>query len=96
MAFIDLIWFGHELSYNPKPIIGGVFWFDLNDLTEVHEFSHYCNRGIHEVNINKKSRSIRIQFLDEPHDKIEFRFGPEATFQFITSRSLDGVTLERR
>ena len=32
MMFIDTMWFGSELGYNPKPIVGGIFWFDLNDL----------------------------------------------------------------
>ncbi len=35
MAFIDMMWFGRELGYNPKPIIGGVFLFDLNDKNQV-------------------------------------------------------------
>ena len=96
MAFIDLIWFGHELSYNPRPIVGGVFWFDLNDLAEVHSFTSYHDRGIDDISLNKATSSIKIQFLDEPYDKIEFKFGPEATFQFVASNSLDDVALERR
>ncbi len=96
MAFIDSIWFGHELSYNPRPIIGGVFWFYLNDLTEVYKFESYHDRGIGDICLNKATSSIKIQFSDEPYDKIEFKFGANATIQFIASSSLDHVVLERR
>jgi hypothetical protein len=96
MAFIDLIWFGQELSYNPRPIIGGVFWFDLNDLREVHDFVSHHDREIGDISLNKTTSSIKFQFQDEPYEKLEFKFGPEATFQFIASSSLDDVNLERR
>jgi hypothetical protein len=96
MAFIDMMWFGPELGYNPKPIIGGVFWFDLNHLTQVNELGFHSGRGIGSISLSKATCSIEIQFLDEPYEKLEFNFGPEANFQFIASSSLDDATLERR
>ena len=96
MAFMDMMWFGRELGYNPKPIIGGVFWFDLNDLTQVNELGFHSGRGISTISLSKATRSIEIQFLDEPFEKLEFNFGPKANFQFIASSSLEDATLERR
>ena len=96
MAFIELMWYGPKLSYYPKPIIGGVFWFDLYDLTQVKELGFHSDRGIGSISLSKATRLINIQFQEEPYEKLEFNFGPEANFQFIASSSLDDATLERR
>ena len=96
MAFIEMMWFGPELRYNPKPIIGGVFWFDLYDLTQVKELGFHSDREIGSISLSKATRLIKIQFQDEPYEKLEFNFGPKANFQFIASISLDDATLERR
>lgn len=95
-AFIDLMWFGPELGYNPKPIIGGIFWFDLNDLAPVKELSFLSGRMIHSISLSKGTRAIEIQFLDEPYEKLEFNVGTGANFQFIASGSLDDAALARR
>ncbi len=96
MAFIDTMWFGSELGYNPSPIIGGLFWFDLIDLKKANKLDPQYDRGIGGVSINKRAGSIEFQFQDEPYEKLEFHFGHRANFQFISSTSLGGVTLERR
>ena len=96
MAFIDTMWFGAELGYNPRPIIGGLFWFDLTDLKEVNELDPHYDRGIGGVGVNKQDGSIEFQFQDEPYEKLEFNFGHRANFQFISSSSLGGGTLEHR
>lgn len=95
MAFIDTMWFGPELGYNPKPIIGGIFWFDLNDLKEVHEFDSYYDREINRINVDKEKSSITIEILDR-FETLAFTFGPNANFQFIMSTALGSATLERR
>ncbi len=96
MAFIDTMWFGPELGNNPKPIIGCLFWFDLNELKQVEERASYYDRGIHRISVSDATSSIEIQFLDEPFETLAFKFGREANFQFITSRSLGDTALERR
>ena len=96
MAFIDTMWFGAELGYNPRPIIGGLFWFDLTDLKQVNNLYPQYDRGIGGVSINKQAGSIEFQFQDEPYEKLEFNFGHRSNFQFISSSSLGGETLERR
>ncbi len=68
MAFIGTIWFGQELGYNPQPIIGGVFWFDLSELTKVHHLGSYYDRAIDRISLNKKANSIRINFQNEPYE----------------------------
>lgn len=96
MAFIDSMWFGPELLYNPKPVIGGVFWFDIDDWNEVKHLASQSNRQIYRVVIQREVRSIEFQLQDKPYERLEFKFGPDASFQFIASDSLHDVILERR
>jgi hypothetical protein len=96
MAFIDTMWFGPELGYNPKPIIGGLFWFDLNGMMQVDEQASCYDRSIGRISVSETTSSIKIQFQDEPFETLTFKFGREANFQFVTSRSLGDTALERR
>ncbi len=85
MMFIELMHFGPGLNYNPKPILGGVFWFDLPILKSAHTVDNWYGREISRVGIDVTGGLIEFRLQDEPYESFAFKFGTDASFQFITS-----------
>ncbi|WP_347311901.1 hypothetical protein [Defluviimonas sp. SAOS-178_SWC] len=96
MVFVEQMYFGSEYLYNPKPILGGVFWFDLPVPNVVREIGNFYGREIGSVVIDSSSCTISFQLQDAPYEAFEIKFGSEANFQFVTSSPLEATPLQRR
>lgn len=94
--FIEMMYFGGELQYNPKPIIGVMFWFDIPVSKEVRDLENLYGREIARVNISKATGLIQFQLGDEPFEQFDIEFGSLANFQFVTFAPLSSTTLSRR
>ena len=60
------------------------------------QLGSYYSREIGRTGISKITRFVKFKFQDEPHETLEFGFGPSANFRLIGYNSWDEAILERR
>ncbi|WP_421701341.1 hypothetical protein [Aliiroseovarius sp.] len=94
--FIEEMYFGPELLYNPMPIFGGMFWFDKPVSEPVRDLGIFYARSIFSVRLDANASIIIFDLLDPPYETLTIEFGSTASFQFVTSSPLATTSLTRQ